>query len=504
MTSMNSESTSECRMSLEFELKLLEVAVLGAHAFGTYWNIGGLDFTIRQHVLCYKIYEEIVGGHINLLISRGRNLVVRSKRVGKSHHERAVKLHNELFQIQHFQSAARNEKLNKMRNIESPESWGMGQRTLSKDSGNTSSQHLLHKTTASSFLEECDKELKWTPGEKCNMTPLEISSLRDLIKADEPSSERDELKNSSSESNVVSSIERVGHDIKDMALGDEASNKYNLPLDIPNWKSSESFQQAFDKAWPQTPQSSSESIKFYPSYDEVHSPTRSWSESEVGPCLPLKKPSKEKLQLDKIFCASPEECWTSNSSSESVIQFKIQEETNDRELRLDCYDEVNNAMKDQTMKESKEFQIGRLASFNSVMIGASKTIVLDKFPGEDFKVSVTWNVGRTCYLAKTITDLRSRYKTLIEGAFKMSKRGYMWSDYYGFLLRCGQMLCFRKKTYRKVVEFSKWTIITADERQLKLKINRISDESKKTACVMKFSSRERYKIWYGRIVQFTR
>lgn len=391
-----------------------------------------------------------------------------------------------------------------MRSIESPESWGMGHWTLNKDSGNTSSQHLFHKTTASSIHEECGKELKWTPGEKCNMTTLEISSLGDLIKANEPSSEKDEPKNSSSESNVRNSIEKVGHDIKDMALGHEASNKYNSTLDISNRNSSESFQQAFDKAWPQTPQSSSDFIKLYPSDDEVYLPTRSWSESEVGSCLPLRKHSNEHLQLDKNFCASPEECWTSNSSSESVIQFKIQEETKDREWTLDWYDEVNNAMKDQTMKESKEVQIRKLASFNSVAIGASKTIVLDKFPGEDFKVSVTWNVGSTCYLAKTIADLRSRYKTLIEGAFKMSRRGYIWSDYYGFLLRCGQMLCFRKETYKKVVEFSKLTIITADERQLKLKVNRISDESKKTACMMKFSSMERYKIWYGRIVQFTR
>lgn len=126
-------------------------------------------------------------------------------------------------------------------------------------------------------------------------------------------------------------------------------------------------------------------------------------------------------------------------------------DSNDDEVML----QVNNAMKDQTMKESKEGQIRSSEPFNSVMIEASKTIVLDNFPGGDFKVSVTWNVGRTCYFAKTIADLRRRYTTLIEGAFKMSKRGYLWCDYYGFLLQCGQMLCFRKQTYKKVVEFSK-------------------------------------------------
>jgi len=128
----------------------------------------------------------------------------------------------------------------------------MGQWTHNKDSVNISSQHYYHYATASSIHKECDKELMATPGEKSNMTSLEISSLRDVIKANEPSSikssKRDEPKNSSTESNIVNSINRVEHDVKDMELGDELCNKYNLTLDALDGKSSESFQEAFDKA----------------------------------------------------------------------------------------------------------------------------------------------------------------------------------------------------------------------------------------------------------------
>jgi len=137
------------------------------------------------------------------------------------------------------------------------------------------------------------------------------------------------------------------------------------------------------------------------------------------------------------------------------------------------------------------------------MMRLGATIILDKFLAEDFKAPITWNIERTCYLAENIADLKSRFHILIQGAFKKSKRGYMWTNYYGFLLPRGFMLSFRKESYKEVVDFCKCTI-TSYDKQLKLRVNSLSKESKGNSWLMKFSSREHYKIWYRGIVQFTR
>jgi len=508
MSSLKSESTNDT-ICLEFEIRLLEIAVLGKHTFGSYWNTYGHDYTISQHVLCYKIYEELEGGHFNYLVNRGRKLVGRSKAGHKNYHKRAMKISHEFARMHRFQNRASRDKKKEMLRIDSPPSPNVAQGTFQKDSDNATYQHISRYPNVDSFNEECYKSRISTSLEKCimqndlSLTLEEISSPGNLAWPNEPLSVNssnsvepiDCFSTKSTKSKIDDSTKRDEQDSKNQVQEELPSIIYSFTGDAYS-SIAESFYEVFDKAWPHTPKSSSASVAFSSLHDGLylhetdgqHPSGSTWNNS--------------KELLDKVRCSFPDS--PSSNSSRSVIQFNNHEEK-DRELTpLECVEDelilfLNNSRKDPIMRASKEAQI--LDDVPSMRLGA--TIILDKFPVEDFKAPITWNIERTCYVAENIADLKSKYNILIQGAFKKSTRGYMWSNYYGFLLPRGFMLSFHKESYKEVIDFSKCTI-TSYDKQLKLKVNWLSDESKGTTWLMKFSCREHYKTWYWGIVQFTK
>lgn len=196
----------------------------------------------------------------------------------------------------------------------------------------------------------------------------------------------------------------------------------------------------------------------------------------------------------------------SSSSSGSIIQFNIHVDTDLELTPLEFVKDeealfFNNSMKDQ-IQESKCGENRDAVPFKSVIIKSRTTIVLDKFSAKDFKIPITWNIGRIGYRAENMADLRSRHDILIEGAFKQSTKGYLWNNYHGFLLTSGVMLYFRSESYKAFIDFSKCTVIS-DSKHLKLKVNTLSIDSKETTCLLKFSSSQHYKVWYAGIFQFT-
>jgi len=115
-----------------------------------------------------------------------------------------------------------------------------------------------------------------------------------------------------------------------------------------------------------------------------------------------------------------------------------------------------------------------------------------------------WTLKGKRYKAKNIADIRDRYSVLIEGAFKKSTRGYIWSKYYGFFLACGVMICFKKEKFIEVVDFRTCATTIISLKQLKLKVQGVSCDSKETAWLIKFSKREHFKIWHRCIDQFAK
>jgi len=115
----------------------------------------------------------------------------------------------------------------------------------------------------------------------------------------------------------------------------------------------ESFNEVFDKVWPQTPESSSASVAFCSLDDGLYLHETDGQD----PLEPTRNSSK--LQLDKGRRSFPTFGRLSSSSSRSIMQFNIDEEK-DRELTpLESVgDELivfrNKSMKDQITRESKE------------------------------------------------------------------------------------------------------------------------------------------------------
>ena len=177
-------------VSPEFELELMEVAVQGAKAFETYWNNNGDYYIISKHVLCYKIYEEIVGRRINLLMERAIKLVERLQRGDKSSHTRALKVYQTILKVWRLKNEAFEEKCNEMLSIDSPRSFFVGQWTSPKESAKTSYHHRRNFPSMSSFQEEIDKAFSSTGDEKQltrTFPPLsldDLSSQREASKTD--------------------------------------------------------------------------------------------------------------------------------------------------------------------------------------------------------------------------------------------------------------------------------------------------------------------------------
>jgi hypothetical protein len=552
--------TPEC---LEFELRLMELAVLGQTELANYWNNNGHNFSIGKHVLCYKIYEEISAGRYILLLDRGKCLIERLEQGEKSSRTRAFRIYRDILQIQRTQNEAHKGTLNEIVNIDSLDSIHVGKETSSKKSEKISSRYENILPSTGSVHWEFDEACSSSVTEKqFTRTDLPFSSndmLTKLSKRGEPSksncSKKGEPSNShsikSSERTIVYSPWREVQKTKHSAQSGEPSNKelskrgehsssYSIKIcehtkqtivyserrevqkakdSAHSWdfnikessergehsrQPSQNFYQVFDEVWPETSVSSNASIASTLLDSDVYIMPEHEVEKNIKR-KPIDLPL-EQLPAKKADMMWNWEAYSAGSNSKSIHKFNIKrtDELDDSCItQWECVEDEEGLDFDLSVRDKimNESKEDLISEFESSnsVLELRGRIVLGKFPAGNFKHPIKWTIDRKSHEALNFDDLRRRYDVLIEGPFKKSSRGLIWNNYYGFLLVPGIILCFGKEALKRVADFRKSTVTILNEKQFKLYACSLSVGSKEITWQMKFGNREHFRIWHDSI-----
>jgi len=510
-------------VSLEFELTVMEVAVMGARAFESYWNNYGDKFDIDKHVLCYDIYEEIVADRLDLMLERSKRLLEQLDR-GQKSRARASKIYRDIsLQIQRSQNKPLQENFNEMLKVNSRQSIHVSQQTVPKEPATTLTRHEQNFSSKSSLHEEfytsrsstaLEKQLTWTD---TTSNHDNTSSQRDSLmmcgamhshstKIGEASKNNSSTKGESSdgyfskksESTFVDYAGREVQNTKDTEQFGEPSSKESSRRGEHSSKTAASFYEEFDKYLPASPESSITSFALNLLDDDVHISSVGQTTKRKSKVIPFQIPFHK--QFETMWSILPDEGWSPSGNYGSIIQFNMQDETDET-----CLTPLERVEHDEKLDfERYDSYKTKFESSNSGVEPSWKRIILDQFPIGDFKYPIYWSIDRIRYEARNIADLRRRHHVLLEGAFKKSSRGLIWNNYFVFLLAPGIMLCFRKETLKKVADFRKSTVTILDGQQLKLSACGLSVGSKETKWQMKFSNKDHFRIWHEALSHLSR
>jgi len=136
--------------------------------------------------------------------------------------------------------------------------------------------------------------------------------------------------------------------------------------------------------------------------------------------------------------------------------------------------------------------------------GETPKKVCESFPEKDFKYPIEWKVDGITYKATSLSDLRRNHDIELEGFFR--KRGgscHIWRNYYGFFLETGVLLYFRKKTFKRVVDFRKSIPAILKSKKFKLNIRGLYVNSKVSDWLIQFANEKKLNTWYETILKFS-